>query len=134
MIHRDHFGHDRDVLSRIERDTNLGQLDVENRRDLRVEPGAVDVGVLIPLLELDDDLDAFLPAHGADAENRRNIHQTDAANLHVMPLKLVTAANENVGPATSRNDEIISNEPVAALDEIQDAFRFADATFADEQQ
>ena len=41
MVHRDDFGDDRDVLSRVERHADLRQLDVEDRRRLGVEAGAV---------------------------------------------------------------------------------------------
>ena len=54
---------------------------------------------LIPLLELHDDLDALLLAHGAHAEDRRDVDETDAANLHVMTLQLVAAADQHVAAA-----------------------------------
>ena len=60
------------------------------------------IGVVPPLLELDDHLDALLLAHGADAEDRRNVDEADAADLHVVPLQLVAAADEDVAAALRR--------------------------------
>ena len=134
MVHRDHFRDDRDVLARIERNANLRQLDFENRRHFGVEPGAIDLRVVIPFFELHHDLDALLLAHRANAEDRRNVDEADAANFHVMPLQLVTAADQQVAAAPARDDEIVGDEAMSALHEIEHALRFADAALADEQQ
>ena len=61
-----------------------------------VEARAIDRRVVVPLLELHDDLDALLLAHRANAEDRRDVDQADAANFHVMPLQLVPASDQHV--------------------------------------
>ncbi len=65
---------------------------------------------------------------------RRNVDQPDAANLHVVPLQLVPAADEDVAAAPARDDQIVGDEAVAALDEVEHALRLADAALADEQE
>ena len=70
MVQRDDFSDHRDILTWIEVDRDLGQLDFEYGRGLNVEPRPLDDGVLIPLLELDDNLDALLLTDGADPKNR----------------------------------------------------------------
>src|SRR5947208_915085 len=49
VVEGDDFGDHGDVLPWIERDANLRELDVEDRRRHRVEARSVDGGVLIPL-------------------------------------------------------------------------------------
>src|SRR4051812_10625522 len=60
MIQSDDFGDDGNVLSRVERNADLGNLDVEDGRRLAIESRAIRRCILVPLLELHDDLDAFL--------------------------------------------------------------------------
>src|SRR5688500_3385195 len=104
MIHRDHFADDRDVLARIQQHANLGQLDIENLRRLAVEPRAIHDRVGVPVLQLHDDLDALLLAHGTDAEDGGNVHEPDAADLHVVALQLVATSDEHVVPSPADED------------------------------
>ena len=112
----------------------LRELDVENRRRLAVEARAVDDRVVMPFLELHDDLDALLLAHGANAEDGRDVDEADAADLHVVALQLVAATDQDVAAAAPHDDEIVGDEAMPALDEIEHALRLADAALADEQQ
>ena len=59
-----------------------------------VEPGPLDGRRLIPLFELDDDLDSLLLPHRTNSKDRRNVDQADAANLHMVLLQLVPAAEQ----------------------------------------
>ena len=63
-----------------------------------------------------------------------NVDESDAANLHVMALQLVPAADQHVVAAPARDHEIVRDEPMAALDEIEHALRLADAASTHEQQ
>src|SRR4051812_41089119 len=134
MVEGDDFGDDCDVLPRIERDANLWQLDVEDRRRFRVEARSVDGRVLIPLLELNDDLNALLLPHSADAENRRNVHEPNAANFHMMSLELMSAPDQDVRAAAARHDEIVGHEAVATLDEVEHTLRFSNAALPDHEE
>jgi hypothetical protein len=100
MIHRDHFGDHRDVLSRIEKHFDLRQFNPENRRRLRVEAGPVHDRILVPLLEVDHDFHALLLPNGPDAEDRGDVDQPHTADLHEMPLQLVPASDQHVVAAT----------------------------------
>src|SRR5205085_7634420 len=75
-----------------------------------------------------------LLAHRSNAENRRNVDQPDAANFHVMALHLVATANQDIVAPLTGDDEIVGDESMAALDEIENALRFPDATLAGEEQ
>src|SRR5439155_23579473 len=86
MIHRDHFGDNRNVLSGIQGHGDLRERYVENRRPFAVQARAIDHQLGIPIDELDDHLDTLLLTHGADAEHRWHVDQADAANLHVVSL------------------------------------------------
>src|SRR5256714_1794703 len=104
MVHGNHLGDHGDVLARIQEDGDLRQLDVEYGRGLHVETRALDNRVLIPLFQLNDDFDAFLLAYRADAENCRDVDETNAANLHVMALDFVTSSNQDVVAALAGDD------------------------------
>ena len=66
---------------------------------------------VIPLLELHDDLDALLLAHGANAEDRRDVDQPDAANLHVVAAAARARARSTTSrPRRRRDDEIVGHE------------------------
>src|SRR6478609_4290115 len=134
MMHRDHLRNDRDVLPRIERNRDARDRHAEDVGRLAVEPRPVDDGVVTPLLELHDHLDALLLPHGADAEDRRDVDETESADLHVVPLKVVPAADEDVTSAPPNQDQVVGDDAVAALDEIEYTLRLADAALADEQQ
>src|SRR5690606_35162578 len=134
VVHRDHLRDDGDVLPRVERDDDLGHLDAENVDLLGDEPGAVVVHAVVPILQLDDNLDALLLPDGADAEQGRDVDDPDSADLHVMPLELVAAPDEDVVAAPRDVDDIVRDEAVAALDQVQHALALADAAPADEQQ
>src|SRR3954470_5784343 len=96
MMHRDHFGDHGDVLPRIEGNRDARDRHAKNVRRLAVESRALDDGVVPPFLELDDHLDALLLPHGANAEDRRDVHETEPADLHVVALQLVAAADQDV--------------------------------------
>src|SRR5688572_2688737 len=134
MIQGDDFGHHCDVLSWVERDQHLGELHAENCRRRAIEPGSIHGRRLVPLLELNDDLDALLLSYGANAEDRLHVDQADAAYLHVMPSELVPAADQDVVPSSSRDDEIVGDEAVTSLDEIEHALRLANPALTDEQE
>src|SRR5579863_6732888 len=134
MVHGNHLRHDGDVLSRIERDRDLGHRNAQDGHGDAVEACALDDGILVPFLEVDHHLDALLLPHGTDAEYRANVDQSDAAHLHEVPLQLVAAADQEVGPPARHQDQIVGDQPVAALHEIEYTLGFPDAALAGEQQ
>src|SRR6267378_3672739 len=67
VVHGQHFADHRQVLAGIQGHREQRQLDVEELGFLTVESGAVVFASRVPILELHDDLDAFLLAHRADA-------------------------------------------------------------------
>jgi hypothetical protein len=73
VIQRDYFRNHRDVFARVQKHRDLGQLDSENGSSLDVETSTLHYGVLVPLLEMDDDLDALLLPDGANPEDRWNV-------------------------------------------------------------
>src|SRR5438105_13203653 len=114
MIQRDDLGDHGDVFPWIQENGDFRELDVKSQSRFHVEAGALDDGVLIPLLELNDDLDALLLANRPNSKYCRNVDQADATNLHVMTLHLVTAANEHIVAALAGDDEIVGNEAMPA--------------------
>src|SRR6202022_4380911 len=134
VIERDDLSDDSDVLPGIQEYRDLGKLHLEHRGRLDVETGSLHYGILVPLLELHDDLDAFLLADGANTEDSWNVDQADTTNLHVVPLHLVAAADQHIVAALADDYKIVSHQPVSPLDEIEDAFRLTDSTHAREKE
>jgi hypothetical protein len=68
VIQGNDLGDDGDVLPGIQEYRDLRKLHFEHRGRLDIETGSLHYGILIPLLELHDDLDALLLADGANTE------------------------------------------------------------------
>src|SRR5207248_975502 len=81
-----------------------------------------------------NDLDALLLAHGANAEERVDVDQANAADLHIVPRDLVSAPDEHVVTAPGDVDDVIRDETVPPLHQIEHAFALADPGAAAKQQ
>ena len=134
MIQRYHLGDHGDVLPRIERNRDEWNRDSENVGRLGVESRSVDERVLVPFLEAHYHFDPFLLADCANAEDRWDIDQTDPAYLHVMPLKLVAPADENVVASPRRDDEVIGDEPMTPLDQVEHTLGLSDPALSSEEK
>src|ERR1700682_3467260 len=134
VVEGNDLGDDGDVLPGVQEYRDLRKLHLEHRGGLYVEAGSLHDGILVPLFELHDDLDALLLADGADTKDSRNVDQTDAANLHVMPLHLVATSDQHIVAALADDHQIIRNQPVSPLDEVENAFRFSNSAHAREKK
>src|SRR2546427_232024 len=90
VVHRHHLADHREVLPRVQRDGHERQGDVQDLGRLAIEPGAVVLTRRVPVVQLHHHLDALLLAHRAHAEQRTDVDQPHAANLHVVPRQLET--------------------------------------------
>ena len=122
-------------LPGIERHADLRNLDVENRRRLGVEPGAIDGGSPDPSPRA-----ARRPrcaSAGARRECRRST-ECRRARRRESPCGAAAARGRARSarrvPRRLHDHEIVGDEPVAALDEIEHALRLSDAALPDEQQ
>src|SRR6267378_1863791 len=134
MIERNDLGDDCDVLPGVEEYGDLRKLHLEHSGRLDIETGSLYNCILIPLLELHDDLDALLLANGANTEDSRNVDQTDTTNLHVVPLHLVSATDQHIVAALADDNQIVRNKPVSPLHEIEDALRFTNSAHTREEE
>src|SRR6266550_7090731 len=125
MIERNHFRDNRNIFSGIQRHSHEGDFDVEDRGGKSIETRSIDHCVLIPFLELYDNFDSFLLADRANSKDGWNVDESDAANLHVVALQLVTAPDQHIVPATNRDDNIVGNETMSELDEIEHTLCFS---------
>src|SRR5215207_4174117 len=134
-VHRgDHLGDHSDILAGIERDDYPGHCDIQNRRFLPGQTGAVAVLRGFPILQLYHDFDALLLPNGPHPEERRDVDETDPTNLHVMGGELVAPADEHVIAPAGNLHHVISHEPMAAFYQIEDAFALADSGAPHKQQ
>ena len=62
---------------------------------------------------------SLLLAYGANPENGRDVDQAHTADLHVVPLKLVTTSDQNVVSPPCRNYDIVRDKAVTALHQIE---------------
>src|SRR6266699_4030763 len=134
VVHRDHFADHRQVLPGVQGHRHERQLDVEQVGLLEIEPGAVVLARGVPILELHDDLDALLLAHGANAEQRIDVDQPHPADLHVVARDLVATADEDVHAALRDAHDVVGDEAVPPLHQVEHALALADARPAAEQQ
>ena len=100
----------------------------------RDETAAVAVLGGLPVLQLHHHLDPLLLAHGAYAEQRRNVDQANAPDLHMMRCQLVSPADQHIVASTSHLHHVVGDEAVPPLHQIQHALALADAGAADEEQ
>src|SRR6266566_2646873 len=134
VIHRDDLTHHREVLPRVERHGDERQRDLEHLGGLTVDPGAIVLARRIPVLELDDHLDTLLLPHGADAEQRADVDQPHAPDFHIVLGELVPPTDQHVVPPARDVDDVVRDQPMAALHEIEHALALPDARAAEEQQ
>src|SRR5256885_10048860 len=122
------------VLAGVERHRDHREGYVEHPRRLAVDPGAVVLTARVPFVELHDDLGAFLLAHRPHAEQRADVDEPDAADLHVVLRQLVAAADQEVIAAARDVDDVVRDQPVAALHQVEHAFALADSRLTEEQE
>src|SRR5207244_3974323 len=63
-----------------------------------------------------------------------DVYDPNTSDLHVVPLQLVRAADENVVATLSDVYEVVCDEAMSALDQVQHAFAFPDAALPHKQQ
>src|SRR5260370_7862424 len=95
MRHRDDFADHGEILSGIQGNRHERQGDVEQLGLLLVETGAIVFTRVIPVFEFHYDLDALLLPDGANAEQRVDVDQSNAPDLHIVPRVLVPPAAEH---------------------------------------
>jgi len=72
--------------------------------------------------------------NGGDAEEHRDVHDAEAAQLHVMADESGRGPDEDVVRKALHDDEVVRHEPVTALDEGERALALADARVAEEER
>ena len=132
--HRDHLGDHGDVLPRVERNHHQRQVDIQNRGRFLAQSGAIVVGGVAPLFELNDDLDALLLPRRVDAEERPYVDDPDAPDLHVVLLLLETPAQQDVVSAARDHDDVVGDVTMSPLHEIEHTLALADAALPDKKQ
>jgi hypothetical protein len=126
MVQRDDLGDHGDVLARVQRYDHPRHLHSQNVDQLGIEPRAIVVRLLVPGFELNDHLDPLLLADRPDPEQGRDVDDADAADLHVMALQLVPAADDDLGSVPRDDHDVVGDEPMSPLDQIEDRLALAD--------
>src|SRR5260370_13336109 len=134
MRHRDDFADHGEILSGIQGNRHERQGDVEQLGLLLVETGAIVFARVIPIFEFHYDLDALLLPDGANAEQRVDVDQSNAADLHIVPRDLLPAADEHIVTAPGDVHDVVGDEAVPPLHQVEHAFALADPGAAAKQQ
>ena len=83
--------------------------------------------------QVDDQLQAHLPAHRGLAEDRLDVEQADAAHLEQVHQQLGAAAFERGLRDAVEVDRVVGDEAVAARDQLEPELALAEARLAGEQ-
>lgn len=119
-----------EIAAGADGDDDMGDGDAEDGEELLFEAEAIVVHVLGPGLEGDDEVHLFMFTDGADAEHTGDIDDTEATDLHEVMGHGVGGGLEFDIVVEAEADDIIGDEAVAAFEEGEDGFAFADAAFA----
>src|SRR5690606_17031351 len=84
MVQGNNLRDDRNVLPRIEGNDDLRDRDAQDVDARYIETRSIIVGMLVPSLELDHNLDALLLPDRAHAEKRSDVDDADTTDLHMM--------------------------------------------------
>src|SRR5581483_4270337 len=109
---------------------DMGDVHVENLHIFVVHADAIHVGNLVPEFEGNDEVDLFFLADAFDAEHGGDIDDADAADLHVVAGQLRAGADDLAAIDQGHLGDVVGHEAVAALDQGEHAFAFADAALA----
>src|SRR2546425_7733494 len=134
MVHGHHLADHREVLARVERHGDERQRHFQHLRLLALDAGAVVLAPRVPVLELDDDLDALLLPHRPDPEQRLDVDQPHAADLHVMSRQLVPAPDQHVVAAAVDVHDVVRDQAGAPLHQIEHALALAHPRAPEEEQ
>src|SRR5260370_39441656 len=134
LVQRDDFAADGDVLPRVEGDGDQRHWNLQQRRLLAIEAGAVVLARSVPVLQLYHNFDAYLLAHRPDAEQRLDVDQANAADLHVVARQLMAPTDQHVIPLSGDVHYVVGDEAMATLHQVEYALALADPGAALEQQ
>src|SRR6266545_291866 len=85
---------------------------------------------LLPFLQGDNKIEAFLDSNTANAENRSHVDDPDPTDLDVIASQFWRRRHKLATFERSDSRHVIGYEAVATLDQAKNAFTFADAARA----
>src|SRR5437879_68825 len=108
----------------------MRQLDSEDRVRLALEADAIHLFHLVPVHQRDDQIQIFFGPDTGDTEDRRDIDDAQAADLHVVARRLGRGSHQLTAFEEANARDVIADKAVAALQQCQYAFALADATLS----
>lgn len=79
---------------------------------------------------IDDEVEAFFDAHGADAVDEGDIDDAEAADFHVEAAEFFSGADDFASAWGAEDDLVVGDEGGTALEEAEGGFAFTDAAVA----
>ena len=133
LIECSSFHQTRQFASGANRKGDMRHFDAKDVIKLAINTKTVDIFHLVPIHEGDDDVEDFFSTDGAHAEHGEDIDNADASDFHMVARGFGRGTNEIAAVGDADLGHIIGHETVAALQEGEDTFAFADATGSADQ-
>src|SRR5205823_14151017 len=132
MVPRRGLDEQRHAAAGTYRDAHHRQRQLEQRVALLDQAEAVDgVG---PLDQLDHEVELPLVECGERAEERLDVDDAEAADLHVMRQPLGGTAAEHRGRDAPHDDDVVGDEPVAVGHEVEGGLALADPALPEDER
>src|SRR5947207_6398029 len=116
LIHRRDFDQTRHIAAWPHRNCQVRHLKPENFVKFPIKPNPINGLDLLPFLQGDDKIEAFLDSNTANAENGSHVNDADPANLDVIASEFWCRRHKLATFERSDSRHIISYKAVATLD------------------
>ena len=123
----DQAGH---VAAGADEELEVRDLEAEDFVEVFLQAGAFLDDLGSPLAQGHDEVEAFVQAHGVDAEHIGDVDDADAATLHVAAVQGAGGGEQVALVDQFHHREVVGYEGVAALDQGEGALRFSGAGLA----
>ena len=133
MVDRGRFNDDCQVAARPDGNGVADDLFPEDLLILYVQPEPVVLNVLIPVFQLDHQVDRMAVFHTFNSEKAFNIDDPDPAKLNEMLCDLRRFTDQHMIADAADLHDIITDKPVSAAYQFQGCLTLADPTFSGDQ-
>src|SRR6266540_1506445 len=133
LIHRRNFDQARHVATGSHGNSHVRHLKPENFVKFPIKPDSIDRLHLLPILQRRDQIEALLDSNTANTENGRHVNDANPANFHVITGQFRRGRHELASLKRSDPRHVVGYQAITTLDQPKDAFAFADAARAANQ-
>jgi len=99
-----------------------------------IDPEALVGALLVPIIEVYDEVNALSVAHGGDAEEIFDVQHAETTNLDVITKQVCGGAKDRRWRSPFAPDDVVCDKPMTSQNELDRALAFADSALAGEQK